>query len=96
MIVYGSTARLAPAKPGDKPWTIINNTRDSSFWDVICHKDQFYAINGDGDGGIGGPVSAPLPNGFRRHRQQCLYLVESGSDAVLWVVSRGGTNRRRR
>lgn len=99
MIAYGSTWRLARAKPGDKAWTRINNAETAGFWEVVCHKDRFYAIQGYGeifaiDGDIGRPLSAPLPNGLRRHVHQCLYLVESDSDGVLWVVSRDGVTLR--
>lgn len=94
VIIYGGTAKLARAKPGDEAWTKVNNTEHSSFGDVICNRDQFYAINGDTeifaiDGDVARSASAPLPDGLRRHKQECLYLVGSeDSDRKLWVVSR--------
>lgn len=100
VIIYGGTAKLARAKPGDEAWTKVNNTEHSSFWDVICNRDQFYAINGDTeilaiDGDVARSASAPLPDGLRRQKQECLYLVGSeDSDRKLWVVSREGVDLR--
>ena len=100
VIIYGGTAKLARAKPGDEAWTKVNNTEHSSFGDVICNRDQFYAINGDTeifaiDGDVARSASAPLPDGLRRHKQECLYLVGSeDSDRKLWVVSREGVDLR--
>lgn len=100
VIIYGGTAKLARAKPGDEAWTKVNNTEHSSFWDVVCHRDQFYAINGDAeifaiDGDVARSASALLPDGLRRQKQECLYLVGSeDSDRKLWVVSREGVDLR--
>lgn len=99
MIIFGGTQRLACARPGDLDWNPIN-TWNSPFVDLIYCKDQFYAINlrhqihafnvDGGDDNIIGRQVAAAPEGLINMFIHYIYLVESDSDGVLWVVARKG------
>ncbi|PIA54006.1 hypothetical protein AQUCO_00900526v1 [Aquilegia coerulea] len=48
MVIYSQFRKLAFARPGDESWTAIETPPEETHKDVVCFKDQFYAVTGRG------------------------------------------------
>ncbi|KAJ4830966.1 hypothetical protein Tsubulata_049610, partial [Turnera subulata] len=47
MVIYGEAKQLAYCKEGDETWTSLEEY-GSGFDDIICHEEEFYAVDGYG------------------------------------------------
>lgn len=49
MAIYGKSDSLGFARLRDKVWTDVNINSNSWFDDIVYHRGNFYAVDGQGD-----------------------------------------------